>query len=256
MTARFAVVTGASTGIGFELARCCAEDGFDVLMVANEPCVAGAAAQLAAPGRTVTPLEADLSTDAGLEKLYATIGARPVDALLANAGIGLGQGFLDQDIERVKGVVTTNITGTLALVHRIGREMRLRKQGRILITGSIAGFVPGSYHAVYNASKAFLNSFALALRDELDDTGVSVTVLLPGVTESEFFRRAGTLNTKVARSDKSSARDVAEDGFRAMMNGNAMKISGLLNKVNVMIMRFLPATFLARQHRLWTKPGA
>lgn len=253
MTSRFAVVTGASTGIGFELARCCVENGFDVLMVANEPRIAEAASRLAVAGGTVTPLQADLSTEAGLQALYDAIGSRPVDALLANAGIGQGDGFLNQDLARVNFVVATNITGTLALVHRVGGEMRARKQGMILITGSIAGFVPGSYHAVYNATKSFLNSFSLALRDELKGSGVTVTVLMPGITDSEFFRRAGTLDTKVGRSDKASSAGVAKDGFRAMMNGDAQVISGLMNKLQVFIMRFLPATFLASQHRRWTK---
>src|SRR3546814_5827442 len=111
---------------------------------------------------------------------------RPVDALLANAGRGLGHGFLDQDLDKAKQVVNLNIVGTISLIHKVGRQMRQRGQGKILITGSIAGFIPGSFQAVYNGTKAFVDSFSTALRNELKDTGVTVTCLMPGPTETEF----------------------------------------------------------------------
>ena len=123
-----------------------------------------------------------------------------MEALLANAGRGLGKGFLDQDFDDVMRVVNTNITGTIYLIQKVGRDMRARKRGRILITGSIAGFIPGTYQAVYNASKAFLDSFSFALRAELKDAGVTVTCLMPGATETEFFERADMLDT--ARSGR------------------------------------------------------
>ena len=149
-----AVVTGGSTGIGYELAKCCAENGFDLLVVADEPEI-DAAAKLLTPllGR-VEALQADLATLEGVDKLYTAIGDRPVEALLANAGRGLGKAFLDQDFGQIMRVVNTNITGTIYLIYKIGRDMRWRGGGRILITGSIAGFMPGTYQAVYNASKA------------------------------------------------------------------------------------------------------
>jgi len=140
-----AVVTGASTGIGYELAKQCAENGFDLLVVADEAAIFGAAQELRVLGGEVEPLEADLSTTEGVDKLYAAIKGRPVDALLANAGRGLGRGFLDQDFRDVRKVIDTNITGTVYLIQRIGRDMRSRRAGRILITGSIAGFTPGTY---------------------------------------------------------------------------------------------------------------
>src|SRR3954470_20954550 len=155
---RLAIVTGASTGIGYELARRCAENGFDVIVAADEPAIETAAADIRQLGVAAEAVEADLSTLEGVERLYAATAGRPVDALLANAGLGLGHGFLDQDFAAVRRVIDTNITGTLYLIQKIARDMRQRGYGQILISGSIAGFTPGTYQAVYNASKAFLDS--------------------------------------------------------------------------------------------------
>ena len=142
-----------------------------------------------------------------------------MEALLANAGHGLGHGFLDQDFNDVRHVIDTNITGTLYLIQKVGHNMCTRGQGRILITGSVAGFMPGTFQAVYNGTKAFLNSFSWALRNELQDTGVTVTCLMPGATETEFFERADMLDTKVGRAEKDDPVDVAQAGFDAMMAG-------------------------------------
>lgn len=161
------MVTGASTGIGYELARHCAGHGFDLVVAADEPQIAAAAERLRDSGVQVEPVETDLATLDGVDKLVAAIGSRPVEALLANAGRGLGKGFLDQDFAAVKRVVDTNIPVTLYLIQKIGRPMRAAGRGRILITGSIAGFMPGAYQAVYNGAKAFLDSFSFALRHEL-----------------------------------------------------------------------------------------
>jgi short-subunit dehydrogenase len=156
----------------------------------QQPEIEGAAASLRGEGATVEALQADLATTEGVDKLYAAAKGRQVDALLANAGRGLGHGFLDQDFRKPRRVVDTNVTGPIYLVHKIGNDMRRRNTGRILITGSIAGFTPGSFQAVYNGTKAFLNSFSFALREELKDTKITVTCLMPGATETEFFRRA------------------------------------------------------------------
>ena len=179
LTRPLAVVTGASTGIGFELAKRCAEKGFDLLIAADEPEIARAANELGALGVTVEALQVDLATVSGAEALYSAVGERSVAALLANAGRGLGHAFLDQEWSDIRRVIDTNVTGTLYLIHRVGRDMRARGEGRILITGSIAGFMPGTYQAVYNGTKALLDSFAFALRAELKDSGVTVTCLMP-----------------------------------------------------------------------------
>lgn len=254
-TRPFAFVTGASTGIGLELARCCSKAGYDLLIAADEPVIEDAAATLRNGGGTVEAVEADLATTEGVDKLYAAAKGRPIDALLANAGRGLGHAFLDQDFARAKHVIDTNVTGTVYLVHKVGNEMRRRKQGRILITGSIAGFMPGSFQAVYNGSKSFLNSFSFALREEVKDSGVSVTCLMPGPTETEFFRRADMLDTKVGSEDKDDAAMVAQKGFDAMMSGEGDVVTGLQNKVQSAVANVTPAEMLARQHRKMAEPG-
>jgi short-subunit dehydrogenase len=254
---QFAIVTGASTGIGLELARRCAQSNFDLLIAADEPQIETAAAGLRGLGAAVEAVEADLSTLEGVDKLYDAskrIG-RPVDALLANAGRGLGRAFLDQDFGRIRHVIDTNITGTVYLIHRIGNDMRRRNAGRILITGSIAGFVPGSFQAVYNGTKAFLDSFSFAIREELRDTKVSVTCLMPGATETEFFRRADMMDTKVGTADKDDAAMVAKMGFDAMMRGDGDVVTGFRNKVQAAAASVIPAGVLARQHRQQTEPG-
>jgi uncharacterized protein len=177
---KLAVVTGASTGIGYELARCCAQSGFDLIVAADEPEIEEAAEDLRTFGTKVDFVETDLATIEGVEQLYAAAIGRPIDALLANAGIGLARGFLDQNFNDVIRVIDTNITGTLYFIQKVGRDMRRRKGGKILITGSIAGFTPGAFQAVYG-TKAFVDSFAFALRAELKDTGVTVTCLMPGL---------------------------------------------------------------------------
>ncbi len=251
-----AVITGASSGIGLELAHRCAEHGFDLIVAADEAAIEQARDALAAHGVDVRAVQADLATGAGVEKLLALIGDGPVDALLANAGQGLGHAFLDQDFDAVRRVVDTNITGTLALVHAVGRQMRQRGQGRILLTGSIAGFMPGSFQAVYNGSKAFVDSFAAALRNELKDSGVSVTCLMPGATDTGFFERADMLDTKVGRQEKDDPADVARVGFEAMMKREASVIFGLKNKLEVAAAAVLPAGVLAEQHRKMAEPGS
>lgn len=251
-----AVVTGASTGIGYELAKCCAESGFDLVIAADESKIHDAALACRALGAQTESVEADLATAEGVDKLLAAIGGRPVSALLANAGRGLGKGFLDQDLGAVMGVVHTNITGTLALIQSVAREMRDRGNGRILITGSIAGFVPGTYQAVYNGTKAFLDSFSFALRAELKDSGVTVTCLMPGATETEFFARAGMLDTAVGQSKKDDPADVARIGFKAMMNGDGDVVSGWQNKLQAAIASVTPAALLAEMHRRKAAPGS
>jgi short-subunit dehydrogenase len=186
----YAIVTGASAGIGFELARECAEHGYDLLIASDHAEIAAAAEQLRRAGTNVEALEEDLSDPAGVDKLYAATGGRRLDVLLANAGRGLGHAFLDQDSSEWINVVDTNITGTLLLIQKIGRDMQRVAAGRILITGSIAGFMPGTYQAVYNGTKAFLDSSSFAFCNEPKGSGVSVTCLMPGATATEFFERA------------------------------------------------------------------
>ena len=251
-----AIVTGASSGIGFELANCCAAAGFDLVIAADEPSIQEAAQIIRKSGARVDALEADLATIEGVDELYAAAQGRPVAALLANAGRGLGKAFLDQDFDDILRVIDTNVMGTLYLIHKVGQEMQARGDGRILITGSIAGFMPGTYQAVYNGTKALLDSFSFALRAELKDSGVTVTCLMPGATETEFFERADMLDTKVGTEKKQRADDVAKLGFDAMMRGEGDVITGWNNKLRAAIANITPNETLAEQHRKMAEPGS
>jgi uncharacterized protein len=251
----FAIITGASTGIGYELARECAEHGYDLLIAADEPEIEQAAQRLRSLAVDVAAVEVDLATIEGVDKLCAAAKGRPVDALLANAGRGLGHAFLDQDFNEVRRVVDTNVTGTIYLIQKIGREMKQRNKGRILITGSIAGFMPGTYQAVYNGTKAFLDSFSFAVRAELKGTDVTVTCLMPGATETEFFERADMLDTKVGRQKKDDPAEVAKTGFEAMLRGDGDVVTGWQNKLRTAISSVTPAGLLAEIHRGMAAPG-
>ncbi len=252
----FAIVTGASSGIGHHLARECAQHGFDLLVAADRPGIAQAADELRGFGVDVDALEVDLATVEGVDRLVAAANGRAVDALLANAGHGLGHAFLDQDFDDVRHVIDTNVTGTVCLVHRIGRQMRERGSGRILFTGSIAGFMPGTFNAVYNGTKAFVDSFSFALRNELKDSGVTVSVLMPGATDTEFFARAGMLDTKIGAGKKADPADVAKVGFQAMMDGEGDVVAGWKNKLQAAVANVTPASVLAQMHRKEAEPGS
>jgi uncharacterized protein len=250
-----AIVTGASSGIGYELAKCCAKDGFELLIASDEDRIEQAADNLRGFGTDVSAVKADLATLEGVDQVITAVGDRPVEALLANAGRGLGRGFFDQDFSDITRVVDTNITGTLYLIHRIGQGMRTAGQGRILITGSIAGFMPGTYQAVYNGTKAFLDSFSFAIRHELKGSGVSVTCLMPGATETDFFERADMLDTKVGTAKKDDPAMVAQQGFDAMMKGQGDVVTGWMNKLQSAIALITPSDMLAEKHREMAAPG-
>jgi short-subunit dehydrogenase len=258
MAEKFAIITGASTGIGFELASIAAENGYDLLVVADEGLIEAAAQDLRLHGVAVEAVQADLSTIEGVDALLGATAGRKIDLLCANAGRGLGHGFLDQDVSDWRRVVDTNITGTLYLLQNVLKDMVARDDGKVLITGSIAGFIPGSFQAVYNGTKAFVDGFADALRNEIKDAkGVTVTTLMPGPVETEFFDRADMLDTSVGASEsKSDPADVARDGWDALMTGQAHIVSGWKNKIQAAVAHVMPASILAEQHRKMAEPGS
>lgn len=257
MADTFAIITGASTGIGFELATLAAQAGHDLLIVADEGLIEAAAADLRQFGTQVDAIEADLATIEGVDRLLAAANGRPVDVLCANAGRGLGRAFLDQSVDDWRRVIDTNVTGTVYLLQKVLTEMVARHDGKILVTGSIAGFIPGSFQAVYNATKAFVDHFTDALRDELKDhEGVTLTTLMPGPVETEFFDRADMMDTEVGTSDsKSDPEKVARDGWEAMMAGKHSIVSGWKNKLQAAAAHVLPAEVTAHQHRQMAEPG-
>ncbi|HLL19493.1 MAG TPA: SDR family NAD(P)-dependent oxidoreductase [Rubrivivax sp.] len=252
-----ALVTGASSGIGYHLARIAAERGHDLVIAADRP-IDQAVNDFQSLGATVDALQVELASREGIDELLTALRGRPLDVAIANAGHGLGGGFLEQDFSAVQHVIDTNITGTIYLLQRVARLMQAQRSGRILVTGSIAGYMPGAFQAVYNGSKAFIDSFVAALRNEMKDVeGVSITCLMPGVTDTEFFARADMLDTKLG-SDTAAMMDpakVAESGFKAMLAGEADVVAGLKNKAQVALSKVLPSQLAAEHHRRQAEPG-
>ena len=252
---KLAVITGASTGIGRELAKIAAAEGYDLILVADEPAIDAAAGEIRASGVSVEAVEADLASFEGNDQLLAAIGERRIDILIANAGRGLGHAFVTQSPDDWRRVIDTNVTGTTYLLQKVAQRMTTQGEGSILIVGSIAGLIPGSYQAVYNGTKAYLDRFSYALREELKDSGVSVTVLMPGPTDTEFFRRANMLDTPVGKDDgKEDPAKTARNGWDAMVDGSAHVVSGVKNKIQAALSHLTPDTMLAKQHTKMAKP--
>lgn len=257
---QFAVVTGASSGIGFELARQCIEHDFDVLICAHDPLgIQEAAKHLGAGGATVIPVTADLSTIQGNEKLVQEIEGtgRHVDALILNAGIGVHGPFVETPLDEELESIMLNCVSIVHVAKKIVPNMVVRGSGRVLITASVASTSPMPFMAVYGATKAFDLQFAEALRTELKDTGVTVTALQPGATETEFFDRAEMEDTKVAQGKKDDPADVAKQGFEAMMKGKDKVIAASFkSKLEGIMGEVLPETMKARIQASQTKPGS
>ena len=252
---KLAIVTGASSGIGLEIAKLAAQDGYDLIVAADTPFVEAGPA-LNDLGAAVQEVEADLATKQGVEQLLGAVGDRPVDVLVANAGHGLGHGFLDQSPDEWLHVINTDITGTLMLIQPIVKRMVERGEGKVLITGSIAGHLAGAFQAVYNGSKAFIDSFAAALNEEIKGSGVTVTCLKPGATETNFFHRAELDDTKVGQAKKDDPADVAKAGWEAMKKGEPSVIYGLKNKVQVAAASMMTDATTAKLHRAQAEPGS
>lgn len=259
-TRPLAVVTGASSGIGMELARQFADHGFDLIVAADGDAVGPAAAELERHGVQAEAVQVDLATDAGVDELTRRIEAtgRPVAAAALNAGLGAGGAFAtDTDLADELRIIDVNVRGTVHLAKHLVRSMVLRREGRLLFTSSIASTMPGAYQAVYNASKSFVQSFALALREELEDSGVSVTVLMPGPTDTVFFAKAGMLDTKVGAGHKDDPADVARQGFEALMDGDErVEASSLSTKLQGRVGRLLPDSAKAAMHARIAEPGS
>ncbi|PNU03220.1 SDR family NAD(P)-dependent oxidoreductase [Novosphingobium guangzhouense] len=257
MADKFAIVTGASTGIGFELAHCAARAGYDLLVAADEALIEAAARDFSLHGVNVMAVEADLSTLDGVDRLLAATGGRAIDVLCANAGVGTGGAFLQQEVATWRHSIDTNVTGTVYLLQSVLTRMVARSSGKVLVTGSIAGYIPGSFNAVYNATKAFIDNFTEALRNELRDIGgVTLTTLMPGATETEFFARADMLDTQLGQNDKADPAKVARDGWDALMAGKGHIVSGWSNKLQVAGAGIVPQSVLAQQHRKMAEPGS
>jgi short-subunit dehydrogenase len=255
----FAVVTGASSGIGLELAKQFAEHGYDLLVTSESARIDAAEEELRATGAKVSSVRADLATREGVHTLCSAIEAmgRPVDAIAINAGVGVGGPFLENDLDAEIDLINLNVISVVHLAKHVLRDMVARNEGRMLFTASIAAEMPAPFEAVYGASKAFVLSFAEALRNELKDTNVVVTALQPGATETNFFHRAGMDDTKVGAGKKSDPADVARAGFEALMKGKDHVVAAMTKeKIQVAIGQIIPETVKAEQHRKISEPGS
>ncbi len=258
-TKPLAVVTGASNGIGYELAKQFAQNGFDLVIAAEDAGIAEAASTLQDLGAKVTSVQVDLATYDGVETLYNKIVAtgQPVDAVAINAGVGVGGPFVETDLQEELNLINLNIVSPVHLAKHMAKDMVKRGQGRILFTSSIAALMPGPFEAVYAASRSFIQSFSEALRNELKDAGVTVTALQPGPTDTNFFHRADMDDTKAGASKKDDPAQVAKQGFDALMAGKDHVVAAsLMTKVQAAMTNVLPATANAAQHRKLSEPGS
>lgn len=254
-----ALVTGASSGIGLELAKQFAQHGFDLVVAAEDDELSQAVKQLEALGASVDGVKVNLASEQGVEELYRHVreAPRPLQAAALNAGIGAGGAFASEtELQKELTLVDLNVRSTVHLSKYVARDMVSRGHGRILFTSSIASTIPGPFAAVYNASKSFVQSFGLALRNELKDTGVSVTLLMPGPTDTEFFARAHMSDTKLASIYRDDPADVARDGFQALMDGRERVVShSLMTRVQGRTSRMLPDSVKAQMHRMLARQG-
>lgn len=253
-----ALVTGASSGIGLELAAEFASRDWDLLICAEDAGIDRAAEQLDALGAgQVRALREDLRTYDGVERLWAAAredGRAPAVAVL-NAGVGQGGPFVENDLRDELDIIALNCTSTVHLAKRVLAEMKQRGAGKVLVTSSIAATMPGSFQAVYNASKSFVQSFALAVRNELKGTGVTVTSLMPGPTDTEFFERADMLDTPVGEGRKDDPAEVARQGYEALMDGKERVVAGSLKpKAQAAAAAVLPDSVKAQMHRRMAEP--
>jgi len=252
------LITGGSQGIGLELARIFAANDFDLVLVARrQEQLDQAAQELRKLGAGVTVIAKDLFDTANARALYDEVQARQIniDVLVNNAGQGLFGKFIETDLEEEMAIVQLNICSLVTLTKLFVKDMLQRGSGKILNVSSIAGKVPGPYQSVYHGTKAFVHSFTEAVRNELKDTGVTLTSLLPGATDTDFFHKADMEASKIAQDDKlADPAQVAKDGYEALMQGKDMVVSGMQNKLLVAMSNVLPDSLAAETMRKQQEP--
>ncbi|MFE1104609.1 SDR family NAD(P)-dependent oxidoreductase [Streptomyces rochei] len=252
-----ALITGASSGIGYELARLFAEHGHDLVVNAEDERLEHAARRLRETGVEVRAVRADLRTAEGVDRLVAALTGLTVDVAALNAGVGQGGAFVDTDPRDDQSVIDLNVSSTVRLAKPLLRDMVARGVGRLMFTSSVAATMPGSFQSVYNASKSFVQSFAQALQKEVADTGVTVTSFMPGPTETDFFRRAGMTDTKVGTMDKDDPAQVARQAYDAVMKGRGKLVTGSAKtKAQGVADKVLPDRVKAAVHRRMAEPGS
>jgi len=255
-TARpLALVTGASSGIGFELAKVFAEHQFDLVVVAEDDGIAEAGQAFRNLGAEVTTIKENLATFQGVENLYQALSGKRLSVAAINAGVGVGGEFLKTDLEKEINMIQLNVVGLVHLTKRLVKDFVDQGEGRILFTSSLAAEMPGPYYAVYAATKAFVQHFSEALTQELKDKNVVVTALQPGATDTNFFARADMLDTKAGQAKKDDPADVARDGFNAVMSGKDHVVAGsFMNKVQSAVGKFVTEKMGAKMQGSNVKP--
>jgi len=259
MPDKFAIVTGASSGIGYSLAKELAAGDYDLVIVSAGERLARAAEDFRSAGVSVEDVQADLATKEGVERFWEHVKAlgRPIDIACLNAGVGVGGLFHETSLEEELNMIKLNCAGTVQLAKYITRDMVSRNDGKILFTSSIAGEMVAPREAVYAATKAFVLSFAHSLRYELKDTGVTVTALQPGPTDTDFFHRAGMDNTEVGSKGKSESQpdDVARQGIEALLAGKDHVYSASMKtKVEGMLANLTPGSVKGAMHEKVARP--
>ncbi len=258
VTRPLALITGASSGIGYQLAQQFTTHGYDVVVAAEDDGIVACAATLATDGASAEAVQVDLRSADGVAQLYrmVTESEQPLAAAALNAGVGRGGRFVDTELADDFDIVDLNVRGTMHLAKLVLRDMVQRNSGKVLFTSSIAATMPGSYQPVYNASKSFIQSLAEALHDELRDTNVTVTSLMPGPTDTNFFSRAKMEHTPIGRMKfKDDPADVARQGFDALMRGDQKVVAeSLSTKAMGLANRVLPDSVKAVANRVLSAP--
>jgi uncharacterized protein len=253
-----ALITGATSGIGLELARLFARDQYNLVIVArNEDELQRTSSELRQQYNIeVLTLAKDLFRRESPLEIYDEVTAKgiQVDVLVNDAGQGEFGEFINTDLNRELDIIQLNIGAYVMLTKLFLTDMVIRNEGKILNVGSIAGEAPGPWHSVYHGTKAFVNSWSAAIRNELKDTNVTVTVLLPGATDTDFFNKANMENSKILETGLSDPAKVAKDGYEALMSGDDKIVSGLKNKVQVAMAHAVPDSMAAESMRKQQEP--
>ncbi len=250
-----ALITGASSGIGFELARCFARDGYELILVARDRQDLEQAAQklnteFAGVKAHVVPC--DLSKPEGPEQLYTEtkrLGLQ-VNVLVNDAGFGEYGPFVETDLQKELGMIQLNVASLVHLTKLYLKEMVTRNEGRILQLGSVVSFMPNPLQAIYAATKAFILSFSESIQNELKDTNVTVTILCPPETDTNFFKVANMEDTRIAQGNLADPAEVAEEGYKGLMNGEARVLPTMKSKMFFAQSNLLPDSMLASMMKM------